>query len=66
LRRAIQAAGSERRQNSSVLNPANKNRTGVANICTTQTWQQQDGARGEAVGIISAQSIGEPGTQLTK
>jgi DNA-directed RNA polymerase subunit beta' len=26
---------------------------------------RQDGTKGEAVGVIAAQSIGEPGTQLT-
>ncbi|MFR8180670.1 MAG: hypothetical protein ACLU80_13150 [Dorea sp.] len=37
----------------------------VLNV-TVQTWQQVRAVQvGEAVGIIAAQSIGEPGTQLT-
>ena len=37
----------------------------VQNV-TVQTWQHGEAVQvGEAVGIIAAQSIGEPGTQLT-
>jgi hypothetical protein len=31
---------------------------------TDETWQQVNGTKGESVGVIAAQSIGEPGTQL--
>ena len=37
-----------------------------AKSATVQTWQTENLLHvGEAVGIIAAQSIGEPGTQLT-
>ncbi len=36
-----------------------------APAATASTWPSAAGGSGEAVGIIAAQSIGEPGTQLT-
>jgi DNA-directed RNA polymerase subunit beta' len=61
---AIQAAGIERVQIRSVLTCESKR--GVCQLCygrNLATGRMVE--RGEAVGIISAQSIGEPGTQLT-
>src|SRR3979411_2004729 len=64
LAAAIQAAGIERVKIRSVLTCESKR--GVCQLCygrslATGLW----GERGEAVGSIAAQSIGEPGTQLT-
>ncbi|MBV9611167.1 MAG: DNA-directed RNA polymerase subunit beta', partial [Acidobacteriaceae bacterium] len=61
---AIQAAGIERVKIRSVLTCESKR--GVCRLCygrNLATGRMVE--RGEAVGIISAQSIGEPGTQLT-
>jgi DNA-directed RNA polymerase subunit beta' len=61
---AIQAAGKERVKIRSVLTCESKR--GVCQLCygrNLATGRLVE--RGEAVGIISAQSIGEPGTQLT-
>ncbi len=61
---AIQAAGIERVKIRSVLTCESKR--GVCILCygrNLATGRMVE--RGEAVGIISAQSIGEPGTQLT-
>jgi DNA-directed RNA polymerase subunit beta' len=61
---AIQAAGIERVKIRSVLTC--ESRRGVCQLCygrNLATGRMVE--RGEAVGIISAQSIGEPGTQLT-
>src|SRR6187431_817615 len=64
LAAAIQAAGIERVKIRSVLTCESKRGVCVAcygrNLATGRLVE-----RGEAVGIISAQSIGEPGTQLT-
>src|SRR6185437_4990268 len=60
----IQAAGIERVKIRSVLTCESKR--GVCRLCygrNLATGRMVE--RGEAVGIISAQSIGEPGTQLT-
>lgn len=38
---------------------------GVCALCQVVRLKMHSGGRGEAVGIIAAQSIGEPGTQLT-
>jgi DNA-directed RNA polymerase subunit beta' len=64
LAAAIQAAGIERVMIRSVLTCESKR--GVCQLCygrNLATGRMVE--RGEAVGIISAQSIGEPGTQLT-
>ncbi len=64
LASAIQAAGIERVKIRSVLTCESKR--GVCRLCygrNLATGKMVE--RGEAVGIISAQSIGEPGTQLT-
>ncbi len=64
LAAAIQAAGKERVKIRSVLTCESKR--GVCKLCygrNLATGRLVE--RGEAVGIISAQSIGEPGTQLT-
>jgi DNA-directed RNA polymerase subunit beta' len=64
LAAAIQAAGIERVKIRSVLTC--ESRRGVCQLCygrNLATGRMVE--RGEAVGIISAQSIGEPGTQLT-
>ena len=64
LAAAIQAAGIERVKIRSVLTCESKR--GVCEVCygrNLATGRMVE--RGEAVGIISAQSIGEPGTQLT-
>src|SRR5467141_2692201 len=64
LAAAIQAAGIERVKIRSVLTC--ESRRGVCQLCygrNLATGRLVE--RGEAVGIISAQSIGEPGTQLT-
>src|SRR5437868_636450 len=64
LAAAIQAAGIERVKIRSVLTCESKR--GVCHLCygrNLATGRMVE--RGEAVGIISAQSIGEPGTQLT-
>src|SRR3977135_2699474 len=64
LAAAIQAAGIERVRIRSVLTCESKR--GVCQLCygrNLATGRMVE--RGEAVGIISAQSIGEPGTQLT-
>ncbi|MEI9814225.1 MAG: hypothetical protein WDO18_16970 [Acidobacteriota bacterium] len=64
LAAAIQAAGIERVRIRSVLTCESKR--GVCQLCygrNLATGRLVE--RGEAVGIISAQSIGEPGTQLT-
>ena len=64
LASAIQAAGIERVKIRSVLTCESKH--GVCRLCDGRnlaTGRMVE--RGEAVGIISAQSIGEPGTQLT-
>jgi DNA-directed RNA polymerase subunit beta' len=64
LASAIQAAGIERVKIRSVLTCESKR--GVCQLCygrNLATGRLVE--RGEAVGIISAQSIGEPGTQLT-
>ncbi|HEY6989135.1 MAG TPA: DNA-directed RNA polymerase subunit beta' [Bryobacteraceae bacterium] len=64
LANAIQAAGIERVKIRSVLTCESKR--GVCRLCygrNLATGRMVE--RGEAVGIISAQSIGEPGTQLT-
>ncbi len=64
LAAAIQAAGIERVKIRSVLTCESKR--GVCKLCygrNLATGRLVE--RGEAVGIISAQSIGEPGTQLT-
>src|ERR1700732_211329 len=64
LAAAIQAAGIERVKIRSVLTC--ESRRGVCQLCYGRnlgTGRLVE--RGEAVGIISAQSIGEPGTQLT-
>jgi len=61
---AIQGAGIERVRIRSVLTCESKR--GVCQLCygrNLATGRMVE--RGEAVGIISAQSIGEPGTQLT-
>src|SRR5438067_7849 len=64
LASAIQAAGIERVKIRSVLTCESKR--GVCRLCygrNLATGRMVE--RGEAVGIISAQPIGEPGTQLT-
>src|ERR1700676_2228112 len=64
LAAAIQAAGIERVKIRSVLTCESKR--GVCQLCygrNLATGRMVE--RGEAVGIIAAQSIGEPGTQLT-
>ena len=64
LASAIQSAGIERVKIRSVLTCESKR--GVCQLCygrNLATGRMVE--RGEAVGIISAQSIGEPGTQLT-
>ena len=64
LANAIQGAGIERVKIRSVLTCESKR--GVCQLCygrNLATGRMVE--RGEAVGIISAQSIGEPGTQLT-
>jgi len=64
LAAAIQGAGIERVKIRSVLTCESKR--GVCQLCygrNLATGRMVE--RGEAVGIISAQSIGEPGTQLT-
>jgi len=64
LAAAIQAAGKEVVKIRSVLTC--ESRRGVCQLCygrNLATGRMVE--RGEAVGIISAQSIGEPGTQLT-
>ena len=64
LANAIQTAGIERVKIRSVLTCESKR--GVCQLCygrNLATGRMVE--RGEAVGIISAQSIGEPGTQLT-
>ena len=64
LANAIQAAGLERVKIRSVLTC--ESRRGVCQLCygrNLATGRLVE--RGEAVGILSAQSIGEPGTQLT-
>ncbi|MBV9501652.1 MAG: DNA-directed RNA polymerase subunit beta' [Acidobacteriaceae bacterium] len=64
LASAIQASGIERVKIRSVLTCESKR--GVCRLCygrNLATGRMVE--RGEAVGIISAQSIGEPGTQLT-
>src|SRR5881296_79667 len=64
LAAAIQSAGIERVKIRSVLTCESKR--GVCQLCygrNLATGRLVE--RGEAVGIISAQSIGEPGTQLT-
>ncbi len=64
LASAIQSAGIERVKIRSVLTCESKR--GVCRLCygrNLATGRMVE--RGEAVGIISAQSIGEPGTQLT-
>jgi DNA-directed RNA polymerase subunit beta' len=64
LASSIQAAGIERVKIRSVLTCESKR--GVCRLCygrNLATGRMVE--RGEAVGIISAQSIGEPGTQLT-
>src|SRR5437879_1201963 len=64
LANQIQAAGIERVKIRSVLTCESKR--GVCQLCygrNLATGRMVE--RGEAVGIISAQSIGEPGTQLT-
>ncbi|MCZ2080052.1 MAG: DNA-directed RNA polymerase subunit beta' [Bryobacterales bacterium] len=61
---AIQAAGIERVKIRSVLTCESKR--GVCQLCygrNLATGRMVE--RGEAVGVIAAQSIGEPGTQLT-
>nr|MCU0247617.1 DNA-directed RNA polymerase subunit beta' [Bryobacter sp.] len=61
---AIQAAGIERVKIRSVLTC--ESRRGVCMLCYGRNLATgRTVERGEAVGIISAQSIGEPGTQLT-
>src|SRR6201999_3955476 len=64
LAAAIQAAGIERVKIRSVLTCESKRGVCVAcygrNLATARMVE-----RGEAVGVIAAQSIGEPGTQLT-
>src|SRR5438270_6377878 len=64
LAAAIQAAGIERLKIRSVLTCESKRGVCVAcygrNLATGRLVE-----RGEAVGVIAAQSIGEPGTQLT-
>ena len=43
-----------------------ENRFGLCKLCYGATWPAAAWSKmGEAVGIIAAQSIGEPGTQLT-
>ena len=64
LAAAIEGAGIERVKIRSVLTCESKR--GVCQLCygrNLATGRMVE--RGEAVGIISAQSIGEPGTQLT-
>ena len=64
LAAAIQAAGIERVKIRSVLTC--ESRRGVCQLCygrNLATGRMVE--RGEAVGVIAAQSIGEPGTQLT-
>jgi len=64
LANAIQAAGIERVKIRSVLTC--ESRRGVCVLCygrNLATGRMVE--RGEAVGVIAAQSIGEPGTQLT-
>src|SRR5205085_11027683 len=64
LSKAVEAAGIERVKIRSVLTCESKR--GVCQLCygrNLATGRMVE--RGEAVGIISAQSIGEPGTQLT-
>jgi DNA-directed RNA polymerase subunit beta' len=64
LAKAVEGAGIERVKIRSVLTC--ESRRGVCQLCygrNLATGRMVE--RGEAVGIISAQSIGEPGTQLT-
>jgi len=60
---AIQGAGVERVKIRSVLTC--ESRRGVARCATTQPWFGTLVELGETCGVIAAQSIGEPGTQLT-
>ncbi len=61
---AIQAAGIERVKIRSVLTC--ESRRGVCQLCYGRNLATgRPVERGEAVGVIAAQSIGEPGTQLT-
>ncbi|MGD0201739.1 MAG: DNA-directed RNA polymerase subunit beta', partial [Bryobacteraceae bacterium] len=64
LAAAIQAAGIERVKIRSVLTCESKR--GVCQLCYGRNLATgRPVERGEAVGVIAAQSIGEPGTQLT-
>jgi DNA-directed RNA polymerase subunit beta' len=64
LAAAIQAAGIERVKIRSVLTCESKR--GVCQLCYGRSLAAgRMVERGEAVGVIAAQSIGEPGTQLT-
>ncbi len=64
LAAAIQAAGIERVKIRSVLTC--ESRRGVCQLCYGRNLATgRSVERGEAVGVIAAQSIGEPGTQLT-
>ncbi|MCP5112849.1 MAG: DNA-directed RNA polymerase subunit beta', partial [bacterium] len=64
LAAAIQAAGIERVKIRSVLTC--ETRRGVCQLCYGRNLATgRSVERGEAVGVIAAQSIGEPGTQLT-
>ncbi len=64
LAAAIQAAGIERVKIRSVLTC--ESRRGVCQLCYGRNLATgRPVERGEAVGVIAAQSIGEPGTQLT-
>ncbi len=64
LAAAIQAAGIERVKIRSVLTCESKR--GVCQLCYGRNLASgRLVERGEAVGVIAAQSIGEPGTQLT-
>ena len=40
-------------------------KTGICAKCYGEILPPVNGAKGEAVGVVAAQSIGEPGTQLT-
>src|SRR5271167_2950336 len=64
LAAAIQAAGIERVKIRSVLTCESKRGVCVACYCRNLATGRLV-ERGEAVGVIAAQSIGEPGTQLT-
>jgi DNA-directed RNA polymerase subunit beta' len=62
--KAIEAAGVEKVKIRSVLTCESKQ--GICMRCYGRNWATGTLAKhGEAVGIIAAQSIGEPGTQLT-